>query len=52
MSLSNVYKNRIKSPFLTAVKADLDLEDADPADFVLLDAGWTYSVLMETNKGI
>jgi len=39
--LSNVYKNRIKSPFLAAIKADLELEDACPAD----------SVLKETNGG-
>ena len=35
MTLSNVYKIRIKSPFLAAIKADLELKDADPADLVL-----------------
>lgn len=39
LSLSNVYKNKIKSPFLVAIKADLELEDACPVDSVLEDAG-------------
>jgi len=34
MSLSNVYKIKIKSPFLTAIKADLELKDAGPTDSV------------------
>lgn len=44
-------KNRIKLPFLIAIKADLELEDACPADYVLEDAGPTDSVLKETNGG-
>jgi len=49
--LSNVYKNRIKSQFLAAIKADLELEDAGLADSVLEDVSPADSVLKETNGG-
>jgi len=42
-------KNRIKSSFLAAIKADLELEDVGPTDLVLEDADLADSVLKETN---